>query len=112
MAQIAADILSIIPPETIVLLGLDVQHTLIRDTVEVEDFRRLSSAIKTRDFKKLRYIRVRLEYDPARHDSDLKEAVRILRDVFPRKVLRVETLPFERRHAVRDVTDDCYWSGR
>jgi hypothetical protein len=108
MAQIAADILSAVQPRDVAVLGLDTTHALVRDAIELEDFKRLARTLKTRGFKKLRKIRVRLDYHKPKYDS--RETFQILRGIFPKKLLTVENLPYERRHVVRDVTDDCYWS--
>lgn len=109
MSQAAADFLSIIPPKEIRLIGLDIRYGLLCNVVEMEHLERLAEKLKNRDkFGKLHGIHVRLEFQFG--GFPFEPAAQALRGIFQEKLLSVESLPYERRDSVRDVTDDSYRS--
>lgn len=108
VSQTVANALSTIPPQNIVSIGLDIWFGIFFNPIDMEHLERLAKTLQTRGFVKLRRIHVRLA---SRSSGGIW--VTKLRQVFPAKLLSVESLPEDgilRYHASRSLTDDSYQS--
>lgn len=122
-SQVAVDMFAAISSNKITTVGFDVRHGLLRDVEEACQLKRLGAILASDNFSGLSRILVRLEYDwryirrpQFEHNPEFKSAVDYSLNVIygafsfakERGILEVEQLTYERRHSVRDITDDCF----
>jgi hypothetical protein len=107
LSEVAADSLSMLSSSKIATVGFDTRESLVRDPEEDRHLKRLDAILASQSFPK---ILVRLEHDPL-FDYNLSDSLNVIYRAFPlgrsHGILEVERLPYERRDAVRELTDDC-----